>query len=270
MDSQIQTIKVNGAEITPEQIIEEVQKHPMAQVNPAQAMSETARALVIRTLLLEQADKKGISADDEAAKELPETAQDYERRIHVLLTSEVKATEVDDATCLDFYEKNKDALKNPEMAEASHILFKNAEGVEKAELFQKAEDIIAHLKDNPDEFAAMAEEYSDCPSKSEGGNLGQLNRGQTVPEFENAMFALEVGQTTEEPVESSFGYHIIKLHNKVPGQLLPFEVMQEQIAQYIKVNTWQAEVSKYIESLVENSAIEGIQMVAPQQEEQAS
>lgn len=270
MESQINSIKVNGVEITPEQIIADVQKHPMAQINPAQAMSETARALVIRALLLEEADKKGITADNEAAKELPENAQDYERQIHGLLTSEVQIADVDDATCLDFYEKNKEALKNPEMAECSHILFKNEEGSDKQELEQKAADLIAHLNDNPDEFAAMAEEYSDCPSKAQGGNLGQLTRGQTIPEFETAMFDLEVGQMSQEPVESTFGYHIIKLHNKVPGQLLPFEVMKENIAQYIKVNTWQAEVSKYIESLVQNAEIEGINMLPQHQEEQAS
>lgn len=270
MESQINPITVNGTEISPETVIEEVQKHPMAQVNPAQAMSETARALVIRHLLLEQADKKGITEDNEAAKQLPENAQGYEKLIHGLLTSEVSVTEPDDAMCLDFYEKNKEALKNPEMAEASHILFKLEEGTDKADLQQKAEDLIAHLKENTDDFAAMAEEYSDCPSKQNGGNLGQLTRGQTVPEFEQAMFSLEAGQMTDEPIESSFGYHIIKLHNKVPGQLLPFEVMQEQIAQYIKVNTWQEEVGKYIESLIVDADINGINMIQEQPESQAS
>lgn len=266
MDSQIQPIKVNGAEISPEQVMQEVQKHPMAAINPAQAMAETARALVVRQLLLQEADKKGITEENEAAQDLPATAQDYEKRIHGVLVSEITVAEPEDATCLDFYDKNKEALKNPEMAEASHILFKFEENSDKEELEQKATDLIAHLNENPEEFAAMAEEYSDCPSKQNGGNLGQLTRGQTVPAFEQAMFDLEIGQMTAEPVESNFGYHIIKLHNKVPGQLLPFEVMHEQIAQYLKMNAWQAQVGQYIESLVQNADIEGITMIKPSEE----
>jgi len=83
---------------------------------------------------------------------------------------------------------------------ASHIL---------VEKHSQALEIIRKISEGAD-FKEMARQYSTCPSKKKGGDLGWFGRGQMVPEFERAAFALNVGQMTHEPVKTKFGYHIIK------------------------------------------------------------
>jgi parvulin-like peptidyl-prolyl isomerase len=85
-------------------------------------------------------------------------------------------------------------------ARASHILVKK---------HSQAVEIISKINDGAD-FAAMAKQYSDCPSKKKGGDLGFFGKGQMVRAFEEAAFRLSVGAMTHEPVKTEFGYHIIK------------------------------------------------------------
>lgn len=83
---------------------------------------------------------------------------------------------------------------------ASHIL------VEKQ---SQALKVLEELKAGAD-FGGLAKKYSTCPSGKRGGDLGQFGRGQMVREFEQAAFALKLGQVTEQPIKTQFGYHIIK------------------------------------------------------------
>jgi peptidyl-prolyl cis-trans isomerase C len=83
---------------------------------------------------------------------------------------------------------------------ASHILVSK---------LSQATDIIEELKMGGN-FAELAKKHSTCSSSKKGGNLGQFGRGQMVPEFEKAAYALNVGQTTDLPVKTQFGYHVIK------------------------------------------------------------
>ncbi len=84
---------------------------------------------------------------------------------------------------------------------ASHIL---------VEKHSQAVELIRRITEEGEDFARLAREYSSCPSKKKGGDLGWFTRGQMVPEFERAVLALEVGQVTRDPVKTQFGYHIIK------------------------------------------------------------
>ncbi len=83
---------------------------------------------------------------------------------------------------------------------ASHIL---------VDKHSKALEIISKIREGED-FAKMARDYSSCPSKKKGGDLGFFTKGNMVPEFEQAAFSLNPGQMTNEPVKTKFGYHIIK------------------------------------------------------------
>jgi len=83
---------------------------------------------------------------------------------------------------------------------ASHIL---------VEKHSQALEIITKIREGAD-FAKMAEQFSNCPSKKRGGDLGWFEKGKMVPEFERAAFALNVGQMTNDPVKTKFGYHVIK------------------------------------------------------------
>ena len=90
-----------------------------------------------------------------------------------------------------------------EKIRASHILVKTEE---------EANDLLAKLNDGAD-FGELAQEYSLCPSKRDGGDLRFFGRGMMVKPFEDAAFALEVGQISA-PVETQFGWHLIKLTDK--------------------------------------------------------
>ncbi len=90
--------------------------------------------------------------------------------------------------------------KRPAKVRASHIL---------VEKHSQAVEIIRKIQEGAD-FGKMAEQFSSCPSKKRGGDLGWFERGKMVPEFEQAAFSLAVGAMTTEPVKTKFGYHIIK------------------------------------------------------------
>jgi peptidyl-prolyl cis-trans isomerase C len=83
---------------------------------------------------------------------------------------------------------------------ASHIL---------VDKHSQALALISRIAEGED-FGQVAKQYSTCPSKKKGGDLGWFTRGQMVPEFEKAAFALNAGAMTREPIKTKFGYHIIK------------------------------------------------------------
>ena len=72
-------------------------------------------------------------------------------------------------------------------------------------------------------------ESSSCPSKANGGNLGDFGRGQMVPEFDTTVFAMEVGEITDSPVKTQFGYHLIKLNSKKAAEEMPFAEIAPEI-----------------------------------------
>ena len=120
---------------------------------------------------------------------------------------------VSDKAVRTFYDNNKDQYQQPEQVCAQHILV-----ADKA----KADQLYQQLQDGGD-FAKLAAANSTDPgSKDKGGDLGCLNKGQTVAEFEAAAFGAEVGEITK-PVQTQFGYHIIKVNKKNPAQATPFD-----------------------------------------------
>lgn len=83
---------------------------------------------------------------------------------------------------------------------AKHILIKK---------FRLAEELVERLNAG-EKFESLAKQYSECPSKKKGGDLGEFGKGQMVKEFERAAYALKKGETTQIPIKTKFGYHIIK------------------------------------------------------------
>ncbi|HBU07187.1 MAG TPA: hypothetical protein DEB09_03825 [Candidatus Magasanikbacteria bacterium] len=101
-----------------------------------------------------------------------------------------------------------------EQVQAKHILFAVKDEAERAKVKVEAEKVLQELKDGGD-FAKLATQYSaDTANKDNGGDLGWFGKGQMVPEFENAVFALEPGSMSQELVETSYGFHIVKVEAK--------------------------------------------------------
>ncbi|QXD17070.1 peptidylprolyl isomerase [Rhodocaloribacter litoris] len=80
----------------------------------------------------------------------------------------------------------------------------------KEEAYARAKELIARLEQDPSRFAAMAAQYSDGPTAAAGGDLGRWFKGQMIPAFDEALARLQVGQIAPEPVETPFGYHVIR------------------------------------------------------------
>lgn len=118
-----------------------------------------------------------------------------------------------------YYEEHKDNYTKGEGVTASHILVMEED---------KCNEILAAIKAGEKSFEDAAKEFSTCPSSSKGGDLGEFSRGQMVKEFEDAAFNAEIGEIVG-PVQTQFGYHIIKTTAKREAGLLPYEEVKGQI-----------------------------------------
>ncbi len=131
----------------------------------------------------------------------------------------ISAVTVSDKDARDFYDANPDKFLSEESVNASHILVETEE---------QARELIVKLQDGAS-FEELAAEHSSCPSKANGGNLGDFGKGQMVPEFDKAVFEMEVGTVSAEPVATQFGYHVIKLNSKSEASVMAFEEIAEEI-----------------------------------------
>ena len=126
-----------------------------------------------------------------------------------------------------YYETHLDSFPDrPRMVKIAEISIKPAMGSESLDqALQKIEDIQDELNKGAD-FEELARKYSDCPSAAQGGDLGYFSRGQMVPEFEKAAFALEIGEVSE-PVLTEFGYHLIRVDDKRDGEIKAHHILIE-------------------------------------------
>jgi len=179
-----------------------------------------------------------------------------------LIEREVTVPEPDDETCRRYYENNRARFRSPDIYEASHILFAAlpADAPAYAQAREAAAAALAELRAHPDRFAALAQAYSQCPSAAQGGNLGQITTGQTTPEFEQALIALAPGDLCEAPVATRYGFHVIRLDRKIEGQTLPFEVVAERIADYLRESVKRRADAQYVARLVSAARIDGIEL----------
>jgi peptidyl-prolyl cis-trans isomerase C len=178
--------------------------------------------------------------------------------INNLLEKEVvsKVT-VTDAEAKKFYDENKDKFKREESARASHILIgvdEKASAEDRKKAKEKAESIRKRIAAGED-FATLAKSESTCPSASRGGDLGFFAKGQMVPEFEKAAFALKPGEVSNV-VETKFGYHIIKLQEKKPAGSVTFDEAKKNIEEYLKAQKIREGVNSYLAQLRKQAKIE--------------
>jgi len=253
-------VSVNGVAIARDTIQREMQHHP-AQKTIA-AWQQAARALVIRELLLQRARHLGLTPEPLSEAEGRRETDD-EAVIRALIDREVTMPEPDDETCRRYYERNQGRFRSPDIYETSHILFAAlpADREAYAQARADAEWVLATLRDNRGSFAAMARAYSRCPSAAQGGTLGQIVRGQTTPEFEQALLTLTPGELCVEPVATRYGFHIIRLDRKHEGRTLPYEAVAERIADYLRDGVRHRAAAQYIARLVSAAQIKGIDLV---------
>lgn len=254
-------IRVNGVEVPEQEVAREAQYHKAASLEEARRAA--ARALVVRELLLQAAARRGIEeAVAQAERDVREVPE--ETVIRTLIERDVEVPTADDETCRRFYEANRQRFRSPDLFEARHILFMALPDDPEAQAAarEKAEAAIAQLQDRPDRFSQMARSLSDCTSAKEGGHLGQITRGSTVPELETFLYNLKPGQLCSVPIKTRFGFHVLRLDHRVDGRELPFEAVRQKIADYLEERAWTQAVRQYIGLLAGEAEIEGIEIDA--------
>ncbi len=127
---------------------------------------------------------------------------------------------VTDAEVEAFYNEHPEAFVQGDTVNASHILV-DSEAL--------ALEIYAKIASGEMTFEDAAKEYSSCPSKENGGSLGDFGQGQMVPEFDKAVFAMQVGEITATPVQTQFGYHLIRLNAKNEGQKVELDEIRDTL-----------------------------------------
>jgi peptidyl-prolyl cis-trans isomerase C len=248
-------VSVNGVPIPEREIAQEMQYHPAG--SRGQAYLLAARALVVRELLLQRAAAKGIG--EVTAVSDAETSD--EARIRSLFELEITTPQADESACRKYYESNPQRFRTAPLVQVRHILVpaaaKDLEGRRAAK--QLADSILEQLTADPAAFAELATLHSACPSKAEGGSLGQLTKGQTVPEFERQVFALPEGLASR-PLETRYGYHIVEVERRQEGWTLEFGQVAAKIAEYLNERVRRKAVSQYIRFLIGEADIKGIDM----------
>lgn len=253
-------VTVNGVAVAAADIARETQHH--ASSDPDEAWTMAARALAIRELLSQEADRLGIEAapieDEEGRRETPQEA-----RHRALVEREVVVPRADEAACRGYYERNRRRFRSPDLFEAAHILLAAAPGDEGArtEARQLAQNLIAVLRERPEAFAELAAAHSACPSAGQAGNLGQLGPGQTVAEFEAALRGMQPG-IHPQPVESRYGFHVVRLDRRIDGRDLPFELVRERIADYLDESVRHRALAQYVAVLAGRAAVTGVEFGA--------
>ena len=172
--------------------------------------------------------------------------------VNVMLKSELDPKiVVSDADSRKFFDENRSRFRQDDAVHASHILIRtpeNADAAAKAKAKTQADDLLAQIKKGAD-FAGLAKQFSQDPGSAQtGGDLGFFSKGQMVPAFEQAAFALKPGQTSAV-VETPFGYHIIRVSEFKAGRDLGYDEVKPQIEEYLKQQMRDRKSQEFVDQL---------------------
>ncbi|MCP4714010.1 MAG: peptidylprolyl isomerase, partial [Deltaproteobacteria bacterium] len=187
--------------------------------------------------------------------------RDIEQQLKI--TALVKKSQADlnisitDPEVAAFYKDNPDNFKTPEQVRASHILMKmEAEDTEeiKKEKHHKLTELRSQIQGGAD-FAKLAQDNSDCPSKQQGGDLGFFERGKMVKPFADTAFTLKAGELSDI-IETQFGYHLIKVAEHKAAGTTSLDEAKQKISDYLKLSKEQEAFQKYLSTLREATTVE--------------
>jgi len=212
--------KVGGLTVMESEVNEMIASLRMRgqDLDNAQGREMVLEQLVANKLLLLDAQKNMYEYNADFKAQLQKVKEDM--LINFAMSKALEAVKpATDDEIKDFYEANKDRFVAGESVSASHILVDSEE---------KAKEILDKINSGEVSFEDAARKESSCPSSENGGNLGEFTRGQMVPEFDKAVFEMEVGEV-KGPVQTQFGYHLIKLNAKNEAKTYALEEIREQL-----------------------------------------
>ena len=244
-----------------------------------QLRQEAMDLLIEQALVWQAAERAGIKADPaEAEKNITDvravfesdvafnmklqeegfTEETFRKHIERMIAAKVyldgvrlEAAEVSDAEVERYYHANEGRLTLPEQIRVRHILLTwKPLGTQddRATIRKQMQPILERARSSED-FATLAEEFSDdYATKTAGGDTGFFKRGDMVPAFEKTAFAMQPGEISD-PVETSFGVHIIRFEERQEPHLLPFDEVREQLRDHVRQERMEAAVQAEIDQL---------------------
>lgn len=168
-----------------------------------------------------------------------------------------KPQEVDEEEAREWHKANQSRFETPERVKAAHILVPLAPDADEAAV-SEANDKIAAIRaelDRGDDFGAVADKYNQPNAADKGGELGWIERGRTVPEFEAGAFALKPGEISQ-PVRSPYGLHLIKITEKETGGVKPFETVIEEARKGAATDRASDKLHDALDALIEDNILE--------------
>jgi peptidyl-prolyl cis-trans isomerase C len=202
--------------------------------------------------------QRGIAVGLLSAEAHDEAAVD--ETIEALLAREVITPSPTEDECRRYYEGHRREFQSGDLVHARHILFQVTPSVRVPDMRARAEHTLNELLREPERFDALARELSNCPSGQHGGNLGQIGRGDTVPEFEKALFRFGASGILRELVKTRYGFHIVTVDQSIPGRTLPFEAVREQIAERLRAGVEERALRQYVSILAGQAEIAGVDL----------
>lgn len=211
---------VNGEEIKQSEVDSFIHAlgYRGAQFNNEEGKKRLTDELINRKLLFLNAKKTGLDKNETYLKEAQKQAEELLKDF--AMANIINSVSVSDDECKEYYENHKDMFKVHPTFTASHILVDDEDTANK----------IKEKIDNNENFEQLAKEYSTCPSKERGGDLGTFQKGQMVKEFEQALIENNVGDIVG-PVKTQFGYHIINIKGKTDEKVKSFEEAKNEVKQ---------------------------------------
>lgn len=252
-------ILVNGTTLSAAEIAAEAQNHPAPAGKPGLAWRKAARALAIRQLLLERAAALGIAGTPrELAPGRTETTD--EARIREVLERLVTPAPVRESDLHAIYDRDPGAFRAPALFRASHILYAADPRDERAREQARgralaALDILLH---RPERFDEIARGESDCPSRAAGGQLGQITPDDAVPEFVAALREATPGVVDPRPLETRHGVHVLRLDDRIDGEILPFSAVRARLAEACEKANWTRAAHAFVGDLLDGAEIRGL------------
>tara|TARA_Y100001933_G_C18984155_1_gene557828 strand:- start:1044 stop:1784 length:741 start_codon:yes stop_codon:yes gene_type:complete len=215
---------VNGREITEMDVQKTLQGLGQAAMNyqGPEGQKKLVDELINQELFFAEAKASEMDKNEQFIAEMKEVRENMLKQFFVRqLLADVNVSEEEVEA---YYNDNKSEFTKPAQAKASHILVDTEE---------QANEIKAEIEGGLT-FEEAAGKYSKCPSNAKGGDLGFFGQGQMVPEFETAVFDMEVGQMSE-PVQTQFGFHLIKKTDAQDAGQATFGEVRQNIAQQLTV-----------------------------------
>jgi peptidyl-prolyl cis-trans isomerase C len=196
----------------------------------------------VRSLLVRRALQRGFLPQ-------PHDEQQIDAAIERLLDAEVSTPEPTEEECSRYYALHPEAFTSGDLVFARHILFAVTPGLALPLIREQAEKVLHEARTHPDRFGALAAQYSNCPSAQQDGSLGQLGRNECVPEFEREVFAGQATGILPRLVKTRFGFHIVAVDQRVPGSLVPYEAVRDQIAARLYAQVQETALIQYVRLL---------------------